>query len=49
MGNTGQILELFQVISKIETGVSVGVSEQATQLKGLTGGSPEAAKFKGGF
>lgn len=42
------ILELFQVINKIETGVSVGVSEQATQLKGLTGGSPEVAKFKAG-
>lgn len=28
--------------------MSVGVSEQATQLKGLAGGSPKAAKFKGG-
>lgn len=28
--------------------MSVGVSEQATQLKGLAGGLPKAAKFKGG-
>lgn len=36
------------MINKIKTGVSVGVSEQETQLKGLTGGSPEGAKFKAG-
>lgn len=28
--------------------MSVGVSEQATQLKSLAGRSPKAAKFKGG-